>query len=202
VRRWAATRGAVPRARCPYVGTLPTGGHLQRWACQARAETTTVNDGVQHHGLAMSASQRLGRCGVDRRLGRTRTRRVRPPPGRAAGVAGERAGAVWPAPARAPRPQDSQGAHRWARWPPRSGPAGGPVLARRHLAGHGAAHGCPACARAHAQRRPHAPRPAWAGTPESRRAHRPRVVAGIGFAHHPVSTGVWPWGHVLGRVAD
>jgi len=86
----------------------------------------------------MSASQRLGRCGVDRRLGRTRTRRVRPPPGRAAGVAGERAGAVWPAPSRAPLPQDSQGAHRWARWPPRSGPAGGRVLARRHLAGHGA----------------------------------------------------------------
>src|SRR5262249_27882641 len=80
VRRWAATRGAVPRARCPYVGTLPTYGHLQRWARQARAETTTVNDGVQHPGLSMSASQRLGRCGVDRRLGRTRTCRVWPLP--------------------------------------------------------------------------------------------------------------------------
>ena len=67
---------------------------------------------------------------------------------------------------------------------------------RRHLAGHGETPGGPSFAMAQALRRPHAPRQAWAGIHARRRAHRPLVVAGIGFAHQPVATGVWPWGHV------
>ena len=47
----------------------------------------------------------------------------------AAGVAGERAGVVWPAPSRALRLQGSQRAHRCALWPPQSGQPVGSVLA-------------------------------------------------------------------------
>jgi FixJ family two-component response regulator len=37
------------------VSTLPTGEHLRQWAHQAWEERTNGNDGVQHHGLPVSA---------------------------------------------------------------------------------------------------------------------------------------------------
>jgi hypothetical protein len=64
-----------------------------------------------------------------RRPGRTRTRRVLPQAGMAAGVAGERAGAMWPVPSRALRLQGSHRVHSCALWPPQSGQSVGSVLA-------------------------------------------------------------------------
>ena len=135
-------------------------------------------------------------CEGDSSSGQGVPGRALPHPGIAAGGVGERAGAVWPAPSRAPCLQGGRGAHRWALWPPRLCQPVGRVPTRWHPGGHGEVHGGPSGAMAQALRRHHAPRQAEAGAPGGRRAPLPLAVSGIGFAPQPGSTGGWPWGHV------
>ena len=103
----------MPRARCRYVGTSSRGA-----ARRGRRRPTSPT--ARRTLGSPCASPAPWRCGRACRLGRMRPRRALPHPGMAPGGAGARARAVWPAPDRAPCLQGGHGAHRGARWPPRS----------------------------------------------------------------------------------
>jgi hypothetical protein len=88
----------------------------------AHHESTEARRGDEaHHAKsALPICGHLQQGGCQAREETTNVTDGAPHPGMAPGGAGARARAVWPAPDRAPCLQGGHGAHRGARWPPRS----------------------------------------------------------------------------------